>query len=585
MDLVSHSVLFISAACLTLGVVNLRLWLSDRARLDLLAITISLLCGAVYSSFEVALMHTVSPGDWGEILRWSLIPSWATVVSLAIFLRLHLKTGRLWLLWAIIGLRTLGTCINFAMPVNIQYREITAIRQISVLGEKLSYPVGVPNPWHLILVLTFVLLFIFGVDALVTVWRLGERRKALVIAGGVTLLAASSLAIAGSIVWSSAAIPVIVSPALMFIVGGMAIELDYDLRRSQRLTGELAKRQAELTETLEQLNLSAGAAQVGIWTRYLETDRFWVSQKLRELFEFDDSRPITVSRYLEKVHPDDRERLQQALKLTEETGQPYDTEYRVQLADGDIRWLRSMGQIQTLESGEKLLRGASVDITRRKLAEDDAHELSRKLMGAQEKERARLARELHDDLSQSLALLSIQLQSLCGENVKPGMVKKQVGQLTEQIQRLSSDVHRISHELHPSKLTQLGLEAALRGFCRETGAANGLKVRFEAKGVPGDLPNDISLCLYRIAQESLQNIVKHSATSFANVSLEAVNGDIRLAVSDNGCGFDPEAVKSKESLGLISMHERIRAVKGTLTVESVLDAGTRVEAQVPLPTT
>jgi signal transduction histidine kinase len=132
-------------------------------------------------------------------------------------------------------------------------------------------------------------------------------------------------------------------------------------------------------------------------------------------------------------------------------------------------------------------------------------------------------------------------------------------------------------------LNQLGLEAALRGFCRETGSVNGLRVRFEAKGVPSDLPNDIALCLYRIAQESIQNTIKHSGASHANVTLEGMDGQIKLVVSDNGCGFDTAAVKSKESLGLISMNERIRAVNGCLSIESVGESGTRVEAYVPLP--
>lgn len=202
-------------------------------------------------------------------------------------------------------------------------------------------------------------------------------------------------------------------------------------------------------------------------------------------------------------------------------------------------------------------------------------------MSAQEKERARIARELHDDLSQSLALLSINLHGIDVEAGDPVAVKRQLGQLTSQIQRLSSDVHRISHELHPAKLEQLGLESALRGFCREIATTHGLKIEFHADNISRSLPNDISLCLYRVAQESLQNIVKHSGASGVTVNLDQHETEIRLTVSDNGGGFDPEAERSKESLGLISMTERIHAVSGQITIDSSAGSGSQVIARVP----
>jgi signal transduction histidine kinase len=582
MDLITHGVLVVSAVCFTLGVINLRLWMGNRERLNLLAMSAVCLFGGAYALFELAWLHSVSASEFGEIARWSQIASWGTIVSLATFLHVHLQAGRMWLFWAIVALRTFGMLINFAMPVNIHFREMTAVEQVTVLGERLSSPIGVPNPWYIVPIFTFVLLLVFALDALVVVWRRGERRKALIFGGSTALLCLTALSTGWAIFLLSLRFPPFVSPALMFIILGMAIEFDYDLKRSARLAGELTNREIELTETLEQLNLSVSAGQVGIWARDLGTDKLWVNQKMRELFEFGDSGPVTVERFAERVHADDRKRLKWILDTVIETGQTYEAEYRIQLQNGGIRWMRSMGQVH--DDGAKLLRGAAVDITRMKLAEEDAHELSRKLMVAQEKERARLARELHDDLSQSLAILSIQLQSLVARSNDAVAIEKHVEKLTGQIQRLSSDVHRISHELHPSKLTQLGLESALGGFCREAHEAHGLKIGFKANNVPRSLPNDISLCFYRIAQEALQNTVKHSGASTANVELTVSDDVISLVVTDNGSGFDPEKV-SKESLGLVSMHERIRAVDGVLTVGSVPGSGTTIEAQVPLPKT
>ena len=147
---------------------------------------------------------------------------------------------------------------------------------------------------------------------------------------------------------------------------------------------------------------------------------------------------------------------------------------------------------------------------------------------------------------------------------------------------LSVDVHRISHELHPARLTQLGLETALRGFCRELSAAHPLEIDFEAENLPRDLPQDISLCLYRVTQESLQNVIKHSGAASARVSVKLENGEIHLSVSDNGNGFDPSATKAKEALGLISIDERVRAVKGEAKVISAVGAGTKIEVHVPV---
>jgi signal transduction histidine kinase len=202
-------------------------------------------------------------------------------------------------------------------------------------------------------------------------------------------------------------------------------------------------------------------------------------------------------------------------------------------------------------------------------------------MDAQEKERARIARELHDDLSQSLALLSIQLGMLGNDPEVPEGVKNQLESLVSQITHISTDVHRISHELHPAKLSQLGLESTLRSFCRELSAAHPIKIDFEAENLPRSLPDDVSLCLYRVTQEALQNVIKHSGANAARVSIKPENNEIYLSISDNGSGFDTNAARSKESLGLISIDERVRAVKGKVRIISAPGAGTKIEARVP----
>jgi signal transduction histidine kinase len=203
-------------------------------------------------------------------------------------------------------------------------------------------------------------------------------------------------------------------------------------------------------------------------------------------------------------------------------------------------------------------------------------------MNAQEKERARLARELHDDLSQSLALLSIQLHSIASGDGDKDTFSSQLGNITYQIDRLSSDVHRISHQLHPAKLEQLGLVSALRGFCREIGHAHEIKIDFHDENTPTTLPNDVSLCLYRVAQESLQNVVKHSGASNVTVDLIYLEGEVSLSIADNGAGFDTAHEDSREGIGLISMKERLRVVDGRVRIDSTVGSGTKVVVMVPI---
>ncbi len=247
----------------------------------------------------------------------------------------------------------------------------------------------------------------------------------------------------------------------------------------------------------------------------------------------------------------------------------------------EIKWIDSRGKVVADDGHPPTLYGASLDITGRKNAENAIHDLSGKLMKAQEKERARLARELHDDLSQRLALLSIRLEALKATPIYEGG-KREIDHLIDDIQELTGDVHRISHELHPAKLGQLGLEAALRGFCREIDRAHPLKVSFTAANIPRELSDHTSLCLYRVAQESLQNVVKHSRARSANVELCVEGDELVLVVSDNGSGFDPQGPVGSESLGLTSMQERIFAICGTVQISSNRQNGTRIEARVPV---
>lgn len=220
-------------------------------------------------------------------------------------------------------------------------------------------------------------------------------------------------------------------------------------------------------------------------------------------------------------------------------------------------------------------------LERRRLAQERA---TRGMILSQEQERQRVASELHDGLSQKLALLSVELEML-GQRLppEPAEINARLKEFSGKTKGLSAEVHRISHGLHPAKLTQLGLVVALRGHCREVETAHGLAVRFAAQEVPRDLPEELALCLYRVAQEAIQNVVKHSGAQQADVKLSVTGETIELAITDDGCGFTVDAQREAGSLGLVSMRERVQLAQGEIAVESAPGQGTRVRVRAPLP--
>lgn len=234
--------------------------------------------------------------------------------------------------------------------------------------------------------------------------------------------------------------------------------------------------------------------------------------------------------------------------------------------------------------GETCVLHVFEDVTERKRIESNLRELGMRMLMVQEEERRHVARELHDDFSQRLALVAIDLEQLA---LRPPTTKKDwinhIRALLSQTQELSSDIHRLSHMLHPSRLEELGLVAAVRCYCRELLKQAQLRVEFCDDNVPPRLPREIALCLYRIVQESLRNIIKHSGAKTAVVELKGKSEEVQLKIFDSGKGFDGETAKKNRGLGLIGMHERVLAVGGEISIWSRHGAGTRVEVRIPIP--
>jgi signal transduction histidine kinase len=217
------------------------------------------------------------------------------------------------------------------------------------------------------------------------------------------------------------------------------------------------------------------------------------------------------------------------------------------------------------------------------MAEEAQSSVNRGLIDAEERERGRIARDLHDDIGQRIAMLALKLGKLRTDVPNPTVeVLTTMDQLQRQIEELTNDIQAVAHTLHSPKLEYLGLVTTMRSFCKEFGHQQKVEIHFKSHDLPSPVPQDVSLSLFRVLQEALQNSAKHSGARQFEVELFEASDAIHLIVRDSGLGFKPEAAIKGRGLGLISMQERIKPVKGEFSIDSQLKRGTTIHARVPL---
>jgi signal transduction histidine kinase len=231
-------------------------------------------------------------------------------------------------------------------------------------------------------------------------------------------------------------------------------------------------------------------------------------------------------------------------------------------------------QMARRRHAEEQVRGSQVQLRR---SYERIRDLGARLLNAQETERSRIARELHDDISQQMALLTIDLELL--SRADPTQAERQAGEALNRAQDVAKSVHDLSHRLHPAKLRLIGLVAALQALQHEL-SVSGIDIVFTHDNVPPTLSQDLTLCLFRVVQEALQNAIKYSRAHQVSVHFRGGGEGLALTIVDDGVGFDVDAAWGK-GLGLISMVERLEAVGGTLEIHSKPGAGTRLEVRVP----
>ena len=286
--------------------------------------------------------------------------------------------------------------------------------------------------------------------------------------------------------------------------------------------------------------------------------------------------------WAEGVHPEDLGECMSTYLDAFDGREQFRMQYRLRRHDGEYRWVFYTGVPRFSEGIFAGYIGSCLDVTDRKLAEEALADLERKVLNAQEEERSRIARELHDDINQRIAMLTVEL-GMATEREGPSPesdLRSSVDSAIHQLRDLATDIQAISRQLHASHLEYLGLASAAGALCRELGAQKQVEIDFRCDPVLPRLARDTSLSFYRVLQEALQNAIKHSGVRAFKVELAGSETEIRLSVGDEGVGFDPERADRHLGLGLISMRERMRLVRGEFALESSPGHGTTIRCRM-----
>jgi PAS domain S-box-containing protein len=338
-----------------------------------------------------------------------------------------------------------------------------------------------------------------------------------------------------------------------------------------------------LRESEKRFRLVADTAPVLIWMSGLDKkcnffNKGWLDFTGRRIEEeLGDG-------WISAVHPEDVRRCVGIYSASFDARVDFEMEYRLRRSDGEYRWMVDYGTPRFESDGAFCgYVGSCVDITERKSSAESLQILTGRLIHAQEEERTRIARELHDDFSQRLAILGISAgqiwKSLPSTDVED---RRRAHEMLERIKDMSSDLHALSHQLHSSRLEHVGLVSALMELCKEVSEKYKIRVSFNGPELGRRVPKDVALCLFRVAQEALGNVVKHSHANSAELELGTSADGLSMRIRDDGRGFRTDTTAPGTGIGLIGMHERMRLVAGRLLIKSEPMRGTEILVEVPL---
>jgi len=537
----------IAAACLTLAAVHLPVWWRNREARATLAFSVAAICTAAIALCELAMLKAATPADYVMAQRWINLPIALLFVALAGFAHHHLDARLRWLAVTAIALRLVSLVINFTVGESATFLHATSLHSVPLLGEQVAMAVGTRNPWRAVGHAAVLLLMLYFLAASVHAWRQGRRLAAVLVGGSLTFFMAASLTRAVLVSWQGGNAPSTVSLFALGVVAVMAYALSADLLRARQLVVELSEREREA-------DLVADAANLGTWTRDIVRDSLVASKKLRELFGFAPGEPLTGEDLAQRVHADDRAAFRDRLSQATRRRGEYQSEFRLVLPDGQLRWIAALGRVDFDAKGNPMRsRGACIDITARKEAEremlhlrqDIAHVGRVSVMGQIS---AALAHEINQPLG--AILRNAEAAALFMQHEAPDLLE--ISAILEDIrkddQRASAVIDRIRallrhEEVAMTTLNMRGVLGDVATLLRPDAAARHVALEF---GVPADLPavrgdqvqiQQVLLNLILNGMDSLEGLRDRprSVTVTARRDGRAI---VEVSVSDSGRGID-----------------------------------------------
>ena len=537
-----------ASACLTFALMYVFIWCRRRDVLANLLFAVIATGAAFVAGCELAMMRAGTPMEFGWALRWGHLAISFDIIFIAWFVRLFLQAGRTWLAWLACILRTLSMIPNFMPGENLNYREILRLRHVRMFGESVSVAEGVSNPWMLLSQIGLLLLVIFVADAAITVWQLGDRRRAITVGGSIAfLLLAGALEVA-AVAWGLVTWPITVSLFYLGFVLAMGYELSRDALRAAQLIGELRESEHRMTQAAE-------AANVGIWFWDLSRDEIWANDQWRELFGMPKLERLGLDFFLQRVHPDDRDALRQSLTRARQSHGGFEAECRVLLAESILRWIALRGGVELSAEGKPVgMRGVALDITHLKQLElerqTQRNELTHLLRVASLGElSAALAHELNQPLTAILSNAQAANRLLAQAECDPTEIREILTDIVADNHRASEVIRRLrtlvkKGDFQPQTVEVNALVEDVLKLMNGDLAARAVFVQADlAIGLPPVFGDRVQL------QQVLINLVLNAEEAMSQstaggrtLTLESTRsepGMIRISVTDTGGGIPP----------------------------------------------
>ena len=394
----------IASCALLLAAMHAIVWLIDRKALANLALACGALSLVVVVILELAMMGALTAHEWGEWLRWAHPPVFVLIVSLLMFFKFHLRTGRSWLIWVIIAMRAVILLLNFTADPNFNYEHIGDVVRAPFLGELVSMPghaVASSRQW--IGTASLLLMVFYMADTLVTLWRTGTRaaRRTVVSLGSAMLVSVAAAALLTQLTFYGVVqLPAMISLPFFILICAMAFEMSQDTLRASRLARELRESEARL-------EFAADSAGLGLWSWDARENRIWSTNRVQAMFELKGNESLTAERLRSLVHVEDFARVLDILKQAAAKRTVQDVRFRVVLPDAGTRWILGRGRSEVDDSGKLIsIQGVLRNVTEQFQAQRENDELRRNLTHAERVSvLGRLSSSFAHELSQPLAAI------------------------------------------------------------------------------------------------------------------------------------------------------------------------------------